>query len=89
MADEQTEVERLKDEKARIDADLAAAVRLADQCENLLPKLEAKLERVNAKLRPLDDESSELSAAIHNLQAGVPTDYHLRKPPATTPAEGA
>ena len=76
---EQTEVERLTKEKAKINADLAAAVELADQRENLLPKLTAKLDGVRKKLTPLAEAENHLMLAIAKIQGGTPTDYRLRK----------
>ena len=86
---EQTEVERLQEEAAKIKADLAAAVRLADQRENLLPKLKARLERVRDRMIPWADAEKDLMAAIADIEAGVPTTYQFRKPRAKRPAEGA
>ena len=89
MADEQTEVERLKDEKARIDRELAAAKLLADQRENLLPKLKAKKAALKAKIALLDAPLLYVNRAIDSIEHGTPTDYHLRKPRVPKTAEGA
>ena len=86
---EQTEVERLQEEAAKIKADLAAAVRLADQRENLLPKLEKRLERFYEKRAPIQDEIELLLSAVQSIRSGTPTTYQFRKPRAKRPAEGA
>ena len=86
---EQTEVERLTKEKAKINADLAAATELECQQKNLLPKLKAKRTRLNARLAPLQEEQTRLSRAIADIEAGVPLPPgQLRKPRAKKSAEG-
>jgi len=87
---ELTEVERLTKEKAKVVADLAAAVRLADQREHLLPRLEARVARLREKITPLTDEEHGLQGAITCIRGGTPTTYRLRKPRAKKPkGEGA
>ena len=89
MADEQSEVERLTKEKAKIVADLAEAKLLADQQKNLLPKLEKRLQRVRDRMIPWVDAENDLMAAIADLNSGKPTTYQFRRPRAPKPAEGA
>ena len=84
---EQTEVERLTKEKAKINADLAAATELERQRRDLLPKLEAKWGQINDRFRPLEIEMALLNKAIQDIQSGTPTDYHLRRPRAKKSAE--
>jgi len=86
---EQTEVERLQEEAAKIKADLAAAVRLADQRENLLPKLEKREEWLMLKMMPFGEEIEAVRRAISDINEDIPTTYRLRKPRAKKPAEGA
>jgi len=86
---EQTEVERLTKEKAKIKADLAAAVRLADQRENLLPKLEKREEWLMLKMMPFGEEVEAVRRAISDINENIPTTYRLRRPRAPKPAEGA
>ena len=87
---EQTEVERLTKEAVKIKADLAAAKRMADQRENLLPKLEKRLERVRDRMIPWADTEKDLMAAIADIEADIPVPpYQFRRPRAKKPAEEA
>ena len=86
---EQTDVERLKEAKAKVVADLAAAVRLEDQRENLLPKLEKRRSILENRVLPLNLALRDLNDAIDMIEHGVPTDYQLRKPRAPRPEKGA
>ena len=86
---ELSEVERLTEEAAKIKANLAAAKLLADQRENLLPKLKARLQRVRDRMIPWVDAENDLMAAIADIKAGRPTTYQFRRPRAKKPAEEA
>jgi len=86
---EQTEVERLTKEKAKIDADLAAATELERQQKNLLPKLEKREEWLMLKMMPFGEEIEAVRRAISDINEDIPTTYRLRKPRAKKPAEGA
>ena len=86
---EQTEVERLTKEKAKIDADLAAATELERQQKNLLPKLEKREEWLMLKMMPFGEEVEAVRRAISDINENIPTTYRLRRPRAPKPAEGA
>jgi len=86
---EQSEVERLTAEAAKIKADLAAATRLEDQRENLLPKLEKLEARLDAKHYAATRRLQEVQHAIADIRDGTPTTYRLRGPRKPKAAEGA
>ena len=86
---EQSEVERLTEEAAKIKADLAAAKLLADQREHLLPKLEKRVSALTAKIVPLETERRNVERAIGQIANGDPTTYRLRGPRKPKAAEGA
>ena len=86
---ELTDVELATEAYNVADTNLRKAKRLADQRENLLPRLEAKLAQVRQKLCPLEIARDVLDAAIDSIQDGTPTDLKLRKPRKPRSAEGA
>jgi len=89
MANEQTEIERLTEAAEQIKADLAAAKLLAEQRENLLPKLEKLATRLGAKHYAATQRLQEVQHAVADIMDGVPTTYRLRGPRKKKTTEGA
>ena len=85
---EQTEVDLATEAFNVADTNLRKAKLLADQRENLLPKLKARLERVWDRMIPWADAEKDLKAAIADIEAGTPTYYQFRRPRSKKTAEG-
>ena len=78
--EEQSEVERLTEAAEKAKADLATALRLKDQRENLLPELEKRQTLLSSRQYQATRVLQEVEHAIADIKDGTPTDYRLRGP---------